>query len=131
MKTFVKIMWVLGGVILILASCMAFFNPVTGMITFETAVSIALLISGLLSVITYIATHKIMLGAGWILADGLISLVLGGIIMCAITSSDMITAQFTAAFSIFFAIIIGIWLIVSGVGQLTREIGRASCRERV
>src|SRR5574344_743952 len=122
MKIFLKIMWALGGIILILCGCSAFFNPMAGMVAFQTIIGAGLIISGILSIIGYAATQKILMGAGWILADGIMSLIFGGLIIFAMTYSDMLTAEFTAVVSVFIAVIIGVWLITTGVGQITRAV---------
>lgn len=122
MKTFVKIMWAIGGFLLVLCGCMAFFNPFSGVVTFEIAVGIGLIVSGLLSVITYAVTRKVLLGAGWVLADGLLSVVLGAILLIAMTYSDLVTAEFAAVISVVFAVIVGIWLISTAITQITRAV---------
>lgn len=113
MKVLTKVLWAIAGIALILAGCMAFFNPLAAFLVFEYICGGALILSGVLSIIAYIATNKVMLGAGWVLADGIISLLLG-LLICFSRYNDQI-------FSITISMALGLWLMFSGVSETSRS----------
>lgn len=113
MSAFTKVLWIIAGAGLILAGCMAFYNPFVAFLVFEYVCGGALILSGVLGIVAYIATNKIMLGAGWVLADALLSLILG-IMICFGKYNDQI-------FSLTISVAIGLWLMFSGISQTTRS----------
>ncbi len=58
MKTFLKVLWVIAGIVLILGGCAAFFNPFKAFVVTEVILGAALIISGIVSIIAYIRTQK-------------------------------------------------------------------------
>lgn len=113
MKTFLKVLWVISGIVLILGGCVAFFNPFKAFVVTEVIFGAALIISGILSIIAYIRTQKYMLGAGWVLADGILSLILG-LLICFSNYSDGLFAITVSTF-------LGLWLLFSGISQTIRS----------
>ena len=113
MKTFLKVLWVIAGIVLILGGCAAFFNPFKAFVVTEVILGAALIISGIVSIIAYIRTQKHMLGAGWILAEGILSLILGLLICCSKYSNGL--------FAITVSTFLGLWLLFSGVSQMIRS----------
>lgn len=123
MKKFVKVLWIIAGAALIVSGCFAFVSPQKAMVAFEIICGVALLVSGISSIVAYAATKKIMLGAGWVLADGILSAALGSIIVLSQISGGIIADQYvtTAVFSVFIAILIAMWLLFFGVNSLMRS----------
>lgn len=123
MKTFIKVLWVIAGAALILGGCFAFASPLASLHIFQVICGSVLLVTGIISIIAYCASHRIMLGAGWILAEGIMSALMGGLILVAKFTGGIIHSEYvsSAVFSIFFAMIIAFWLMFSGVNQLTRS----------
>lgn len=113
MKTFLKVLWVIAGIVLILGGCAAFFKPFKAFVVTEVILGAALIISGIVSIIAYIRTQKHMLGAGWILAEGILSLILGLLICFSKYSNGL--------FAITVSTFLGLWLLFSGVSQMIRS----------
>lgn len=113
MKTFLKVLWVIAGIVLILGGCAAFFNPLKAFVLTEVIFGAALMISGVVSIIAYIRTHKVIMGAGWILADGILTLILGALICFSHYSNGL--------FAITISAFLGLWLLFTGISQTTRS----------
>lgn len=122
MKTFVKVLWVIAGVILIGSGLTSFFNPLSGITTFEVICGFALAASGVMSIVAYCASSKVMLGAGWVLAEGILSLILGGIILVAGFSDGIIATEITGVLAMFVGWLLAFWLLFSGVTHITRSV---------
>ncbi|MCQ4023372.1 MULTISPECIES: HdeD family acid-resistance protein [unclassified Ruminococcus] len=113
MKVFIKVLWAIGGVLLLLAGLATFFNPLASIITVSYIIGGALLIAGLLNIIAYFASRKVMLGAGWVLADGILSIIFGAMICFGEYSKGFLTLTI--------GVLVGIWLLVSGINYLSRS----------
>ena len=81
MKVFVKVMWVIAGIALIIGGVSAFFNPISAFLMWEYILGGAFVVSGLAGILAYFAGRNVMLGAGWVLADGILSIIFGGMII--------------------------------------------------
>lgn len=122
MKTFIKVLWIIAGVVLIVGGIAAFFNPLAGITTFEAICGFALAVSGIMSIIAYCASSKVMLGAGWILAEGILSLILGGVILVASFSNGIIATEITGMLAKFVGWLLAFWLLFSGITHITRSV---------
>ena len=117
MKVFVKVLWAIAGVVLILGGVSAFFNPVSAFIAWEYILGASFVISGLAGMIAYFAGRNVMFGAGWVLADGILSFIFGAMIIFGTYNRGF----FLVAMSEFISILVGVWLIISGVNSLSRS----------
>ena len=113
MKVFVKVMWVIAGIALIIGGVSAFFNPISAFLMWEYILGGAFVVSGLAGILAYFASRNVMLGAGWVLADGILSIIFGGMIIFGKYSEGFLAITVSA--------IVGIWLIISGVNNLSRS----------
>ena len=113
MNTFVKVLWVIAGIVLILGGCAAFFNPLSAYVVTEVIFGAALIISGIVSIIAYARTSKVMMGAGWVLADGILSLILGALICFSRYNEGL--------FAITISTFLGLWLLFSGSSETIRS----------
>ncbi len=109
-----KVFWIVMGVILILGGIAVFNNPFSAFLYTEALVGIILMTIGVLSIVVYIATHKMILGGGWILAEGIIALVIGLMLTFGRYNEQI--------FSFILAFFIGFWLLSSGIMQITRSV---------
>lgn len=121
MKKFVKVLWIIEGVALIIGGCCAFFNPMAGFMTFQGICAISLLISGISSILAYIASHRVLLGAGWILSEGIITTILGALLLTALFYDGIIAKEIMASFAVVLSVILALWLAFYGVTHLTRS----------
>ena len=76
----VKILWLVSGIILIFAGIIIMFNPTGTLETIAFVLSLALLISGVFSIITFIVSHDQVFGAGWVLADGILDILIAAVL---------------------------------------------------
>lgn len=113
MKSFIKVLWLVAGVVLTLAGVATFFKPLSTFVAASYIVGGAFIISGLLSIVGYFAGRGVMLGAGWVLAEGILSFIFGTIICFDEYSKGVIAVSV--------GILVGIWLIVSGINSLSRS----------
>lgn len=113
MKVFIKVLWAIAGVSLILAGAATFFNPVAAYVAISYIIGGALFISGFLDIIAYFSSRKVMLGAGWVLAEGILSVVFGAMICFSEYSKGFLAVTL--------GVLVGIWLLVSGINNLSRS----------
>ncbi len=74
------VLWrVLIGIVLIFGGIDIAFFPLRGLFTLTFVLAIILLVQGVISIVSY-WRHRRMHGAGWILFNGLVSILLGGVI---------------------------------------------------
>ena len=99
-RTLVGIVYIIGGIWL-------FMHPVMGLISFTFVLGIMFAIEGFLAIISFLAVRKTA-GSGWLLFDGLITVVLAFLILRHWPSS--------AAWAI--ATIVGVNLLISGITRL-------------
>lgn len=113
MKKFTKVLWAIAGIALLLGGAATFFNPIQTFVVTEYIIGGAFLLSGVLGIIAYFAGRNVMLGAGWVLADGILSIVFGGMICFG---------QYSKGFlAVTIGVLVGIWLIVTGINNLSRS----------
>lgn len=113
MKGFIKVLWAIAGVVLILAGAATFFNPLATFITLTYIIGGALIVAGLAGIIGYFAGRNVMLGAGWVLAEGILSIIFGAMICFGEYSKGFL--------AITMGVLVGIWLLVSGINDLARS----------
>ena len=81
MKIRTKILWVGAGVLLIAAGVWCLCTPGQVIADIAYILGVFTLISGLLSVAAYFLAGAGTLGGGWMFADGLITVLLGGLLL--------------------------------------------------
>jgi len=99
-RTLVGIVYIIGGIWL-------FMHPVMGLISFTFVLGIMFVIEGIFALIHFFAMRKTA-GSGWLLFDGVITLLLAFLILDRWPSS--------AAWAI--ATIVGVNLLISGITRL-------------
>lgn len=114
MNKFLKVLWVIMGVLIIVGGVAFFFNPLSAFVITEVIVGSILMCVGVISIIAYATTQKVMLGAGWVLAEGILSLLIGFLI-CFSGKSE-------AIFAITISMALGLWLLFSGISQISRSM---------
>jgi uncharacterized membrane protein HdeD (DUF308 family) len=99
-RTLVGIVYIIGGIWL-------FMHPVMGLISFTFVLGIMFVIEGFLAIISFFSVRKTA-GSGWLLFDGIITLLLAFFILDRWPSS--------AGWAI--ATIVGVNLLISGITRL-------------
>ena len=83
MKTGVsKTLWLISGVLLVFAGVLAIVAPSSILLSLTIVFGLAMLISGIISVAVYIFCSKHLYGAGWLLAEGILTALLGLFVLC-------------------------------------------------
>ncbi len=108
---FLRILWVVSGVLLVAAGIFSFLYPVNTLWFLAFLMGWVMLVSGIMDVVTYIGVGGALPGSGWILADGILTIIL---------SFFVLGNQAFTAVSLPF--IFGIWIIFSGITRLVNAM---------
>ena len=102
--------WILliFGILLIVAGIALFATPGMNSLVMAYVVCILMLVYGIAEIVFYIAQHKNHIVSGWVLADGIITAILG-LLLLFIPGTQILTM------SILFAI----WVLFTGVTRTT------------
>ena len=75
-RTVSRILWIIVGVLLIIAGIYCLCNPDVGLLSLSLYLGIVLLISGIIDIVIFAKCNQYMIGAGWFLADGILTVLL-------------------------------------------------------
>ena len=106
MSTFNRIFWLITSVIMIIVGILCFFNPDSVMLTLAWFLGAAVLLDGISSICYFCGSGKENKGSGWLLFDGILSIILGFIVLFS-NASTMIGAIIPIMYSI--------WIICKGI----------------
>lgn len=106
MKTFLRILWLVSGIALILAGIYALFNPTQTILSMATLLGVVTLLSGIFSIAAYFTQMGQIAGAGWILADGVLDVLLGILLLFYPISAFVATI---------FLALLSLWIIAKGI----------------
>ena len=105
MKTGVsKTLWLISGVLLVFAGVLAIVAPSSILLSLTIVFGLTMLISGIISVAVYIFCSKHLYGAGWLLAEGILTALLGLFVLC-----DQVAMVSVIPY------VFGLWSVFSGV----------------
>lgn len=107
MKTFPRILWLASGILLVIAGIWCLCTP--GQVVADIAYILGAftLISGVLSLAAYLLSGAGTLGGGWMLADGLITVLLGVLLLA---NQWLVASLLPYVFSV--------WIGFSGITRL-------------
>ncbi len=105
-----RILWIIVGILLIIAGIYCLCNPDVGLISLSLYLGIILLISGIIDIVIFAKCNRYMIGAGWFLADGILTVLL---------SLFLLFHQTFTLLSLPF--IFGMWLLFSGINQFVNS----------
>ncbi len=109
-RTISRVLWIIAGVLLILAGICCLCNPDVGLLTLSLYIGVAMLISGIIDIAIFAKWNGQMLGAGWFLADGILTVLLSLFLL------------FNQAFTMLsLPFIFGMWLLFSGINQFVNS----------
>ena len=109
-RTLSRILWIIAGVLLIIAGVYCLCNPDVGLMTLSLYIGIAMLISGIIDIVIFAKWNGQMFGAGWFLADGILTVLLALFLL------------FNQAFTMLsLPFIFGMWLLFSGISYFVNS----------
>ncbi len=79
---FMKGLWFFAAILLCVTGVIALLNPQNTVVTLAILFGIIMLMTGLISIGIFIKYHEEVYGAGWILVDGLLTTIMGVVILC-------------------------------------------------
>ena len=109
-RTVSRILWIIVGVLLIIAGIYCLCNPDVGLLSLSLYLGIVLLISGIIDIVIFAKCNQYMIGAGWFLADGILTVLLSLFLL------------FNQAFTLLsLPFIFSMWLLFSGINQFVNS----------
>ena len=105
-----RILWAIPGVLLIVLGVLCFSNLSTALLSLVFILGIVMLVSGMIDVVIFAANRERIIGGGWILADGILTIILAFFLFI----NPSITA-FALPF------IFGMWVLFAGVAKLVHS----------
>ena len=120
-QTVSRVLWILAGVLLIIAGVICLINPGAAWTTLSLYLGISMLLSGVIDIVIFARGNRYMAGAGWFLLDGILTVLLSLFLL------------FHQAFTMLtLPLIFGMWLLYSGVSKFVnsfelRRLGVPGC----
>lgn len=114
MKTSTKIFSAIGGVLLIIAGIWSLFQPFKAFIAFQYVTGAILIITGILSLAGYFSERKSGNASGWIIFDGIISILCGIIFL--------FSKYNVGIFAVTVSVTLGMWLLMLGISQCSKSM---------
>jgi len=110
-QTYLRTLLMVVAIAFFVLGFTALFLPATTLLTFTIGLGVIMLVSGIITTITYILDRNEIKRSGWVLADGILSFILGILIL--------INAFVGIIAVIFF---LAMWLIFSGVLRISGSL---------
>lgn len=110
MKTLSRVLWVIAGILLIIAGIFCLKSPAAAIAGLSLYLGIAMLFSGIVDIVIFASASGQIAGAGWFLADGIITVLLSLFIL-----GDQWFTALTLPF------IFGMWLLFSGISTFSNS----------
>ena len=98
---FLRVLWIVSGVLLIAAGVLSMWNPQAVARFFTVLFGVVLLLSGLLDIAAFLKCRHAVVGAGWILTDGLLTVLMAGLAI---------------------PVIFCMWILFSGISSVVRSL---------
>lgn len=109
-RTISRVLWIVAGVLLIIAGVYCLCNPDVGLLALSLYIGIVMLISGIIDIVIFAKWNGKILGAGWFLADGILTVLLALFLL------------FNQAFTMLsLPFIFGMWLLFSGINHFVNS----------
>lgn len=109
-KTVSRVLWVLAGAVLIVAGVVCLIHPGIALSSASLLLGIVMLFSGIVDIIIFATGHAWMVGAGWFLVDGILTVLL---------SLFIFGNQWFTTLTLPF--IMGMWLLFSGISKFVNS----------
>ena len=75
-KTLSRVLWIIAGVLLIVAGVYCFVSPDAALSGLSLILGLAMLFSGIVDIVIFASSRRFMLGSGWFLLDGIFTVLL-------------------------------------------------------
>lgn len=108
---FSRVLWVISGVLLLMAGVLSILNPAVSLSALAVMIGVAMLVSGIIDILVFIKGSDILAGAGWILADGVLT-----IIMALFVLFNQTVTVLTLPF------IFGMWVLFTGLSRTIASV---------
>ncbi|EFS04145.1 membrane protein, putative [Listeria seeligeri FSL S4-171] len=115
MKTFTRILVLLAGIAMIVLGIWFLFHPGISLLTSTLMFGFLLLISGIFNTVSYFSDKKLQKVSGWVLADGILSILLGFLLLFN---------EFAGTETI--VLLFGMWVLFAGI---MRTIGAFTAKQ--
>ncbi|MBV1005892.1 HdeD family acid-resistance protein [Listeria monocytogenes] len=115
MKTFTRILVLLAGIAMIILGVWFLFHPGISLLTSTLMFGFLLLISGIFHTISYFSDRKSQNVSGWVLADGILSILLGFLLLLN---------EFDGTLTL--VLLFGMWVLFAGI---MRTIGAFTAKQ--
>ena len=109
-QTISRVLWILAGVLLIIAGVICLVNPGAAWTILSLYLGISMLISGVIDIVVFARGSRYMVGSGWFLLDGILTVLLS-LFLLFHQAFTMLTLPF----------IFGMWLLCSGVSKFVNS----------
>ena len=109
MDTSKKILWIVSGIIFIAMGIFILANPLESLITLTLYLSIALILSGIFSIIFYFNEGKRILGGGEIILSAILDLLCGILMIKNVGVSTVVLLTFFTVFTLIKGVVIFIF----------------------
>lgn len=105
-----RVLWVIAGLLLILAGIACLLSPGAALSGLDLLLGLAMLFSGIVDILIFAAGSPIIAGSGWLLADGILTVLLSLFLLC-----DQWFTALTLPF------LFGMWLLFSGINAFVNS----------
>ena len=107
----IRALWIISGILLLIAGVYILINPAAGVASMALLLGIIMLLSGIVDIVVFARWHKLITGAGWIFADGILTIVL---------SLFLMFNQILAAAAL--PLIFSMWLLFTGISRIVGSV---------
>ena len=108
---FLRILGIVSGVLLIAAGVLSMWNPQAVARFLTVLFGVALLLSGLLDIAAFVKCRRAVLGADWILVDGILTVLMAVFLLCN---------QWLAGLAV--PVIFSMWILFAGISSVVRSL---------
>ncbi len=115
MKTFTRILLLIAGIAMIGLGVWLMFHPLVSLLTFSFTIAFVLLVSGIFHIVSYFSNRKAQHVSGWVLAEGILSTLLGVFLLF-----DQIEGAATLV------LVFAMWVLFAGI---MRTIGAFAAKQ--
>lgn len=109
-QTVSRVLWAIAGILLIACGIMCLADPGLALASMSLYLALAMLVSGIIDIVIFARGNGNMIGAGWFLADGILTVLLSLFLL------------FHQAFTLLsLPFIVGMWLLFSGISKFVNS----------
>ena len=109
-KTLSRVLWILAGILLLVAGVICLASPAAALSGLSLALGIAMLFSGIVDLVVFASGRNFLLGSGWFLVDGILTILLALFVLC--------NQWFT---SLTLPFVFGMWLMFTGISRFANS----------